>query len=402
MGMLGAMAGAGKGLQDYSTLMNHKADLDWQSKQAEVKYEREKSLEALRMQNQKDIVGLQGEQSRLNIAAQGDQGIRLNDNQAGHRIEEIGASGVESRKGILLSGTLSGENQINAINAQGAQESRHIGERGAVQGSLMEKQSELNMDESEWKARLQNKYAIIQQDNQAANRFKEIGLTVDADIKKFESETKFKIKALKDERMELASSLKVKLSEDGELSPLEDMKVFSIESGIPFKDLFRAETPMSAEELAKINEMLGGDEAYTKGSFATKLKMVQDAHDVLMGGGGKAPKRGTLTSEDEIIKLATDVSKGEKEALKFLSGLDLTTQTAVKIAQKSLKENKGNAEVVRRDVQMIYEPPADGDVTNYGYVGSRVQPGMFKVREFRAPWADAREKQKAYLESLKK
>lgn len=51
--MLGAMAGLGSGLQDYSQLLNEKSKMDWQEKQASIRYEREKSLESLRMQNQR-------------------------------------------------------------------------------------------------------------------------------------------------------------------------------------------------------------------------------------------------------------------------------------------------------------------------------------------------------------
>jgi len=53
MGMLGAMAGFGSGLQDFSQLLNEKSKMDWQEKQASIRYEREKSLESLRMQNQR-------------------------------------------------------------------------------------------------------------------------------------------------------------------------------------------------------------------------------------------------------------------------------------------------------------------------------------------------------------
>ena len=51
--MLGAMAGFGSGLQDFSQLLNEKSKMDWQEKQASIRYEREKSLESLRMQNQR-------------------------------------------------------------------------------------------------------------------------------------------------------------------------------------------------------------------------------------------------------------------------------------------------------------------------------------------------------------
>lgn len=48
MGMLGAMAGMGKGLQDFSTLMNEKSKMDWMAQQEAVKHERALSLETLR------------------------------------------------------------------------------------------------------------------------------------------------------------------------------------------------------------------------------------------------------------------------------------------------------------------------------------------------------------------
>lgn len=51
MGMLGAMVGAGKGLQDFATLMNEKSKMDWMAQQEAVKHERALSLENLRMQN---------------------------------------------------------------------------------------------------------------------------------------------------------------------------------------------------------------------------------------------------------------------------------------------------------------------------------------------------------------
>ena len=56
MGMLGALAGAGRGLSDYSEMLNEKAKMDWHSQEAAIRYEREKSLESLRMQNQRSNV----------------------------------------------------------------------------------------------------------------------------------------------------------------------------------------------------------------------------------------------------------------------------------------------------------------------------------------------------------
>jgi len=56
MGMLGALAGAGRGLSDYSAMLNEKAKMDWHSQEAAIRYEREKSLESLRMQNQRSNV----------------------------------------------------------------------------------------------------------------------------------------------------------------------------------------------------------------------------------------------------------------------------------------------------------------------------------------------------------
>ena len=55
MGMLGALAGFGQGLQDYSKVMLKKQEQDWLDQQARVKYEREQNLETLRLQNQRAL-----------------------------------------------------------------------------------------------------------------------------------------------------------------------------------------------------------------------------------------------------------------------------------------------------------------------------------------------------------
>jgi hypothetical protein len=72
MGMLGAMAGLGKGMQDFSTLLNEKAKMDWQSQRDQVLWERQENLAKLqntwaneRQENQQGFLQKQADDAAL-------------------------------------------------------------------------------------------------------------------------------------------------------------------------------------------------------------------------------------------------------------------------------------------------------------------------------------------------
>lgn len=140
MGMLGALAGAGKGLMDYSTLLNHKADLDWQAQQSAIQFERQKSLQDAQLASQQKIAS-EGNQTQRDVAAGHDatsltgigmqttsqEGISAAHNASQERIGAATnattlANGAQQVQGHLAGIVLQGQNQIGYVNAMGAQQ----------------------------------------------------------------------------------------------------------------------------------------------------------------------------------------------------------------------------------------------------------------------------------------
>ena len=143
MGMLGAMAGFGKGLQDFSTLMNEKSKMDWMAQQEAVKHERALSLEALRNQNQMNYLGKQQEfQSKERIAS---QEFLSKENQIKEFNEQARANNAEA---------LAYE-QLNRRDAQVDKEHtyrlREISAQRASQLDTARKLSEISMEQDETK-----------------------------------------------------------------------------------------------------------------------------------------------------------------------------------------------------------------------------------------------------------
>lgn len=59
MGWLGAMAGAGQGLQQFSSIMGENRKLQWEQQQSDIAYQRQLNLEQLRKQNDMDLAKTQ-------------------------------------------------------------------------------------------------------------------------------------------------------------------------------------------------------------------------------------------------------------------------------------------------------------------------------------------------------
>lgn len=61
MGMLGAMAGLGQGMQNFSLMLNEKAKMDWQTQRDQALWERQKNLEEIKMKHAETMQGNQQE-----------------------------------------------------------------------------------------------------------------------------------------------------------------------------------------------------------------------------------------------------------------------------------------------------------------------------------------------------
>jgi hypothetical protein len=59
--MLGAMAGLGQGMQNFSTMLNEKAKMDWQTQRDQALWERQKNLEEIKMRHAETMQGNQQE-----------------------------------------------------------------------------------------------------------------------------------------------------------------------------------------------------------------------------------------------------------------------------------------------------------------------------------------------------
>ncbi len=302
MGMLGALAGVGRGLQDFSSMMNEKSKMDFLSQQEAIKHERALSLEGLRQQN--------------NMA-----------------VTKYGDSLATTRQ----------EQQNTFLSKKQEEQNKFLLEQ---RGQDLENQRLRDKAQSEEKWSIA-KYGTSPEGIEAEKRRLEVLGPVSLENAKKEAEMKLaayketlKAKSDDDKRVlvEKANEYKKLMEEDGTpLDATESIVYASLSTGIDPTKLYKTSgNPITPEGLGKINEFLLGDERYQKGDMHTKLSMIGTAWSIMQG---KKEQTGSITDPSEIIKAAEAMNRGNKEAQRDFFSLDLGTQTAIRSAQKLL-ENK--------------------------------------------------------------
>jgi len=279
MGMLGAMAGAGKGMQGFAGLMGEQRKMDWQSKQDQIKHERSMNLENLRASNTRTLA-----QDKMDF--QGEQAGELRDytteqNELNRTSADTRAATAQgnAQSNIKLQDSLAMGRQVVGKDKSGVQ----------VTASQYETMTPEQQKEVASPAQWQAEEALRQQDAS----FKQLQ-SLNAGV-----------------RNEKADKLEKMWSKDG-LSATEQTKIFALRQGIDIKELVGTAKPMSAEMVKNIDSLLGTDEDYTNAGPEQKIEMVRDTYARLMGGGEGGG--GTSLAEVQTAFQNGEVTEAEIQA----------------------------------------------------------------------------------------
>lgn len=257
MGMLGAMAGLGQGMQGYATSMRQTQQNNWVSEQDAAKHERQVSLENLRASNQN-----KANQDRMEFqGAEAEKGREF-------QLQRDKDNNQLADKRLATQNEVVDGRKVVGKNAQG------------IDITLSELEA---MDDTERKKVMGPEAWKVQMELSTQEKLM-------TQAKKFSA----------DERMEKATALREIWAQDG-LSPMEEIKLTAIENGIDMKDIIGTSKPMSAEMVKNLDTMLSQDKAYMNADAVNKISMMRDAYAKLVGGA-----QGTQQLKPEAVQSAIE------------------------------------------------------------------------------------------------
>lgn len=265
MGMLGALAGAGRGMQGYAQVMRENQKLDWQSKQSEVMHERELNLQRLRdsqanaiLDKQQDFTAQQNADTRkFNLEQQ-----ELANTKA---IELEGLRDTNARERMKDEATIKQNARVARIGEDGTE--------------LSYAQLAGMSDEELKKTYSKGDYEILMTE------------------RKIESSLKMNQKVSAEVAKAKAQNLREALQADGSLSPTDNLKIMLAEKQLTHAEVFGSGKTMTPDMLKQLDTQLSRDETYLNADPLTQMNMTIELHNRLLGGGASG---GSLNYNPEV------------------------------------------------------------------------------------------------------